>query len=72
MLHPGARLLPGVPRSWLHAEGELCPALESPAQEEHGAAGASPDKATKMIRGMGQLFYEERLFSLEKINSSVT
>jgi len=49
----------------------LCPALEPPAQEGHGAVGAGPQEATKMISRMEDLFYEERLrelglLSLEK------
>jgi len=32
--------------------GVLCPALEPSAQEGHGAVGAGPEEATKMIRGL--------------------
>jgi len=45
--------------------GVLRPALEPSAQDRPGAAGAEPEEAPAMMRGLEPLCWEERLGELE-------
>jgi len=43
--------------------GILGPALEPSAQDRHGLVEEGPEKAIRMIRGLKNISYEDRLFS---------